>query len=125
MNLIIAGCRDFTDRDIIYEGIDLFINEYGTPDRIIEGGASGVDRIAGEYAREHNIPLQICKADWNKYGRAAGPIRNDKMARHVRDCIYEPGYLLAFWDGKSRGTKNMIDTAERYGLSVAIINLTK
>lgn len=118
MNLIIAGCRDFTDRFIIYEGIDAFIEEYGTPDVIIEGGATGVDRIAGEYAREHNIPLQIFKADWNKYGRAAGPIRNEEMARHGT-------HLLAFWDGKSKGTKNMIETAERYRINVRVRDLTK
>lgn len=121
MNLIIAGCRDFTDRDFIYEGIDSFITDHGTPDLIIEGGATGVDRIAGEYARDHNIPLRIFKADWNKYGRVAGPIRNEKMARYVFDriCRYsEHGYLLAFWDGKSRGTKNMIEKAQRYGLTI-------
>lgn len=116
MNLIIAGCRDFTDRFIIYEGIDAFITEYGMPHCIIEGGATGVDQIAGEYAREHNIPLQIFKADWNKYGRAAGPIRNEKMAKHGT-------HLLAFWDGESRGTKNMIETAERYGLPVCVVGI--
>lgn len=113
MNLIIAGCRDFTGGAIIYEGIDLFINEHGEPDLIIEGGATGVDRIAGEYAHDHNIPLQIFKVDWNKYGRAAGPIRNEEMAKYGT-------HLLAFWDGKSRGTKNMIDTAERYRLNVRV-----
>ena len=118
MNLIIADCRDFTDRDFIYERIDSFIKEYGEPDLIIEGGASGVDRIAGEYARDHNISLKIFKADWNKYGRAAGPIRNEEMAKHGT-------HLLAFWDGKSRGTKNMIETARLYGLTVIIKNFKK
>lgn len=118
MNLIIAGCRDFTDRDFIYEGIDSFITDHGTPRLIIEGGATGVDQIAGEYAKDHNIPLQIFKADWNKYGRAAGPIRNEEMAKHGT-------HLLAFWDGKSRGTKNMIEMAKLYGLTVIIKNFKK
>ena len=115
MNLIIAGCRDFTDRNFIYEEIDSFIKVYGEPDCIIEGGATGVDRISGEYAKEHNISLRIFKADWNKYGRAAGPIRNEEMAKHGT-------HLLAFWDCKSRGTKNMIEMAKLYGLTVIIKN---
>lgn len=82
MNLIIAGCRDFTDRDFIYEGIDSFINEHGEPDLIIEGGAKGVDRMAYYYAKDNGIPVKVFPADWNKYGRAAGPIRNEEMAKH-------------------------------------------
>ena len=113
MNLIIAGCRDFNDRDFIYEGIDAFIETYGKPDVIIEGGASGVDRIAGHYANDNNIPLMVFHADWTKYGKAAGPIRNEQMAKRGT-------HLLAFWDGKSRGTKNMIETAERYRLNVRV-----
>lgn len=116
MKLIIAGCRNFNDRFIINAGIDAFIEEYGTPDVIIEGGASGVDRIAGDYARENDIPLMVFPADWNKYGRAAGPIRNGEMAKHGT-------HLLAFWDGKSRGTKNMIETAKKHGLVVGIYKI--
>lgn len=116
MNLIIAGCRDFTDRDFIYEGIDSFIDEYGTPDVIIEGGAKGVDRMAYYYAKDNGIPVKVFPADWNKYGRAAGPIRNEEMAKYGT-------HLLAFWDGKSRGTKNMIETARRYGLVVKIFKI--
>ena len=116
MKLIIAGCRDFNDEHIIYEGIDCFINEYGKPDLIIEGGASGVDRIAGDYARENDIPLMVFPADWNKYGRAAGPIRNGEMAKHGT-------HLLAFWDGKSRGTKNMIETAKKHGLIISYVRV--
>ena len=116
MKLIIAGCRDFNDRKLIYEGIDTFIEECGVPDVIIEGGASGVDRIAGDYARENDIPLMVFPADWNKYGRAAGPIRNGEMVKHGT-------HLLAFWDGKSRGTKNMIETAKKHGLVVGVYKL--
>lgn len=115
MNLIIAGCRYFTDRKLIYEGIDSFIKEYGTPDLIIEGGAKGVDRMAYYYAKDNDIPVKVFPANWNKYGRAAGPIRNEEMAKHGT-------HLLAFWDGKSRGTKNMIEMAKKHGLIVTIIS---
>ena len=53
-------------------------------------------------------------ADWNRLGRAAGPIRNEEMAE-VSDA------LIAFWDGKSRGTKSMIEIARRKGLQVAVV----
>lgn len=115
MKLIIAGCRNFNDRFIINAGIDAFIEEYGTPDVIIEGGARGVDRMAYYYAKDNGIPVKVFPADWNKYGRAAGPIRNSEMAKYGT-------HLLAFWDGKSRGTKNMIETAKKHGLIVTIIS---
>lgn len=116
MNLIIAGCRDFNDRDFIYEKIDSFIEMYGAPERIIEGGATGADRIAGEYAREHDIHLTVFNADWKTYGRAAGPIRNEHMAEYGT-------HLLAFWDCKSRGTANMIESATKRGLEITIIKI--
>ena len=53
-------------------------------------------------------------ADWERHGRAAGPIRNEEMAE-VSDA------LIAFWDGKSRGTKSMIEIAMRKGLQVAVV----
>lgn len=118
MNLIIAGCRDFTDRAFIYEGIDAFIEEYGKPDYIIEGGARGVDRMAYYYAKDNGIPVKVFPAYWDKYGKSAGPIRNEEMAKHGT-------HLLAFWDGKSRGTKNMIEMAKLYGLTVIIKNFKK
>ena len=53
-------------------------------------------------------------ADWDKYGKAAGYKRNDEMARNA-------DALIAFWDGKSRGTRHMIDLAKKYGLQTRIV----
>ena len=60
-----------------------------------------------------NLPLQIYRADWETHGRAAGPIRNRKMAENA-------SALIALWDGASRGTKNMIETAQKKGLLVYV-----
>lgn len=81
---------------------------------IISGYASGADALGERYAQERGSLLETFPADWKVHGKAAGPIRNTKMAE-VADA------LIAFWDGKSRGTKNMIDTATKRGLKVAVV----
>ena len=80
---------------------------------IIEGDARGVDRLAGKYAKENNIPLTIRKADWDKDGKAAGYRRNTRMAREANGVAGEPkiGAAIIFWDGKSAGTEHMIKQA--------------
>jgi hypothetical protein len=71
------------------------------PDLIISGGGGNVDNAAEEYANRNNIPFELYVAEWQIHGRGAGPIRNKAMA--------EAGtQLLVVWDGKSRGSKNMI-----------------
>jgi hypothetical protein len=67
-----------------------------------------------EWAKKNGCPVKLFPADWNTHGTAAGPIRNKQMAE------YADG-LIAFWDRKSKGTKNMIDTAISHGLPVVVI----
>lgn len=77
---------------------------------IVSGHASGADKMAEEYAKEHGLSLTIMPAEWNRYGRAAGPIRNKKMLDYI---VGEEPVLVAFWDGKSKGTKDMITKARQ------------
>jgi hypothetical protein len=79
---------------------------------VIHGAASGIDSAAHRVC-EGVWPVKPVPADWKAYGRAAGPIRNREMAS-MADA------LIAVWDGKSRGTKNMIETAEKMGLRVYV-----
>lgn len=65
------------------------------------------------YGRERNYSIDYFPAEWDRYGKRAGYIRNEEMAKHA-------DALVAFWDGKSRGTKHMIDTARKYNLSIRI-----
>ena len=120
--IIIAGNRDFDDpvfNDIVSFMIPPY-DEFTYEDvEIISGGCSGADAMAEAYAKDYGITLKVFPADWNKYGKSAGPIRNEQMAKYATtdsdSCM-----LIAFWDGKSRGTKNMIDTALKYKLDVHV-----
>ncbi len=66
------------------------------------------------YAREHGIPLEIIRADWDRYGAAAGPVRNEEIVK-ISDAI------TCFWDGKSKGTKSLIELAKQYKKPLKII----
>jgi predicted Rossmann fold nucleotide-binding protein DprA/Smf involved in DNA uptake len=81
---------------------------------VISGAASGVDGLGERWAKENGVPVSQYRADWKKYSRRAGPIRNQRMAT-VADA------LVAVWDGQSRGTANMIAIALRRGLKVYVV----
>lgn len=110
LRVIIAGGRNYHNYDTVVEAI----NECQFPiASIVSGGAKGVDALGEQYASNMNLPLQVYYPDWDKHGRAAGPIRNRKMAENA-------DALIAIWDGESRGTKNMIETAKKLGLLVYV-----
>ena len=108
--VIIAGGRDFNDYQTVLDAISESQFNITT---VVSGGAKGVDALGERYADEMNIPLAIFYADWNRNGKAAGPIRNRKMAENA-------DALIAIWDGQSRGTKNMIETAQKLNLDVYV-----
>lgn len=101
MKLVVAGSRTITNYDFIKEKLDEF-RKTNSIDEIISGGARGVDTLACEYAIKNNIKFILFRADWNKYGKSAGYIRNDIMAKAGDE-------LVAFHDGSSKGTVNMIE----------------
>lgn len=110
MKVIIAGGRDIHDYNLVLQAIE----ESGfVPTEIVSGMAPGVDTLAVQYAKEKELPLQQFWAEWGFYGRSAGPIRNRQMANYGEA-------LIAIWDGKSRGTKNMIEEATKRGLRVFV-----
>ena len=115
MKLIIAGSRTFID----YEKAKLCIQEYllAHPHLdlvIISGCARGADEMGELYADEFNIKLEQYPADWLTHGNKAGIIRNTEMAKVGT-------HLLCFWDGKSAGTKHMLETAAEYGIKPWVI----
>ena len=113
--VILAGCRDFADYELLKEKCDFYLQNKEKEDIIIVSGhASGADALGERYAQERGFQLETYPAAWKAHGRAAGPIRNAKMASVAHA-------LIAFWDGKSRGTKNMIETARKYNLKVAVV----
>ena len=112
--VIIAGGRYFNDYDLVKSRLTTLLKNKFPNVEIVSGCASGADALGERFANEFNFGLRKFPADWNKYGRAAGPIRNTQMAEYA-------DALIAFWDGKSRGTKNMIEQAEKNNLLVRVI----
>lgn len=111
---IIAGGRDFNDKAYLVEKVlDLIFLEKDAKAEIVSGGASGADKLGEEFALRMGCRLTSFPADWDTHGKAAGPIRNEKMAEYADACI-------VFWDGKSRGTKNMIDMALKHKLELHV-----
>jgi hypothetical protein len=100
MKVIIAGSRELTTLSFIEDAIQKSGLDIGT---IISGNARGVDKLGIVYALKNNLPYEIFNAEWDVHGRSAGYKRNWDMAR-AADA------LIAIWDGKSKGTKHMIET---------------
>ncbi len=113
MRVIIAGSRSITDPKHIAEAVRQ--SEFPITE-VVSGGARGVDRLGEAWARKHGIPVTVFPADWERHGRAAGPLRNTQMAEYGEA-------LIAVWDGKSRGTLDMIRKAKKYGLKVFVLKL--
>ena len=112
--VIIAGSRNFSDYSLLHQTMDnLLRNVADQHIVIISGTARGADRLGELYAKNRGYELKKFPADWKQYGRAAGYLRNEQMAQNA-------DALVAFWDGESRGTKNMIDLARKYQLKIRI-----
>ena len=117
MKTIIAGSRDFGHHN--YDDLDIFIPVMLTKipwtiTHILSGGARGADRLGEMWAELNEIPMTQYPADWDTYGKAAGYLRNEAMAKNA-------DALIAFWDGESRGTNHMVDLAEKYGLTIHLV----
>ena len=113
--IVVAGCRDYTDYAQASEFIDMCISSVKdkyTP-VFVSGTCRGADKLGERYARERGYEVEKYPADWDKYGAAAGPIRNRKMAE-IAD------YVICFWDGNSRGTASMIRYAREMGKEIRI-----
>ena len=110
MKVIIAGGRDIEDYELLLEAV---LNAGFDITAVVSGTARGADKMGERFAEEAGIPVYQFPADWDKYGRAAGPIRNQVMA-DFGDA------LIAIWDGKSRGTKGMIELAQKKGIPVHV-----
>lgn len=114
MKVIIAGSRNFTDYSLAKEKIDYLRFAGLRIDEVVSGQARGADQVGERYAHVHGLPVKTFKAHWDHYGRRAGHVRNRAMADYA-------GALIAFWDGTSPGTKNMIELATERGLEVHVI----
>lgn len=121
VRIIIAGGRDFSNYSLLKQNVDAIVKNYHNDSfTIISGTARGADRLGEKYANENHLILRRFPANWDTYGKAAGHIRNAQMAAYASEGT--KGILVAFWDAKSRGTYDMIQTARKKGLEVYIVN---
>lgn len=122
VKIIIAGSREFNNYEFVKETMDIVFNLFeikeNMPVEIICGMCRGADMLGEKFAKEKGYYVKYFPADWEKNGKIAGIIRNGEMAKYAARKGNEDdmGILVAFWDGKSRGTKNMIINADKYGL---------
>ena len=100
MRLIVAGSRGYTNRKRVYSLLNKIHIEYPELE-IVSGMAKGPDMFAHDWAIANGVDVHKFYADWDKYQKRAGFIRNEEMAHFGDAC-------LAFWDGTSKGTKMMI-----------------
>lgn len=117
MRILVCGGRNYADRARVFGVLDAIGADIIT--HIIQGGADGADALAREWALARCVPLTTYPANWSKYGKRAGPIRNHQMAKEERARKTLHGAtvrVLAFPGG--RGTRHMANLAREVGLSV-------
>ena len=111
--VIVAGGRDFSNYEMLRQRLDYLLQNQQFV-VIVSGAARGADSLGERYAKERGLFIQQFPANWNRYGKKAGYIRNKEMAQYANG-------LVAFWDGSSRGTKLMIELAKQYQLPMRVI----
>lgn len=105
IKIAVIGSRKFNN----YEFLCSILNKYKENIfLLVSGGAKGADSLGEKWANENNIKTLIIKPNWEKFGRSAGFIRN-------KDIVDESDMVIAFWNGKSKGSKNTIDYATKQG----------
>jgi hypothetical protein len=117
MKLAVIGSRHYTYEIEFFNVLDDYIGKYGVPQRIVTGCAGGADDLARRYATSRNIPLAVFSADWETYGKAAGPIRNTMI-------VEDSSRMIAFLriDKMNRGSWDSIRKMVKLGRPVMIIS---
>lgn len=122
MIILVCGDRHWKDREMIEREITAVQSEFDVDNDevvIVEGEANGADKMARQYAVQVGIPVHPYPAQWSRFGRSAGPIRNQWMLDEEH-----PDLVLAFHDdlANSSGTADMIEKAEKAGIPVRKIH---
>lgn len=112
MRVAIVGSRDYPHLEQVRQFVRALAQKYPQAE-IVSGGARGVDQTAQDEGIQCGLTVTCFPAEWDKYGKSAGMRRN-------HDIIKCADKVVAFWDGKSRGTKHTIDTARKDGKQVYV-----
>ena len=118
--VIIAGSRSYNDYRELCKIMDNLLQTKRRQKKIVIicGMARGADMLGARYAQERKYTIRYFPAQWEKYGKAAGYIRNEEMAKNA-------DALVAFWDGESQGTRHMITIAKNHNLAVRVQKFKK
>lgn len=120
LKVIVAGSRSFNSYALLKDSLLYLLSEDDEQDKpsadieIVSGGAKGADTLGRMFANEFGLKIKFFYPDWDKHGRAAGPLRNKEMSEYA-------DALVAFWDGESRGTKNMIELMKKAGKPCRVV----
>jgi len=113
MKVAIIGSRTFDDYDLLQKSLEPYKSKITL---VVSGAAKGADSLGEKWAINNNIKTLIFPADWNKYGKRAGFIRNEDI---IKNC----DGVIAFWDGKSKGTAHSLSLCEKNDKPYIIINI--
>jgi len=113
MKLAIIGSRTFNDYILLQETLKIYLPKITL---VVSGAAKGADSLGERWALENNIQTLIFPAEWDKYGKRAGYIRNESI---IKSC----DYAVAFWDGESKGTAHSLFLCKKYNKYVDIIKI--
>jgi hypothetical protein len=133
--IIVCGSRDYKNKALLEEMLEKIVTPHLNFELITGDCPTGADKMAWDWfcskswddwidsdviVESRVVAFKKFPANWKKYGRAAGPRRNAEMADYVlgEEGAGEEALCIAFWDGKSKGTKDMIDKARRHGIKV-------
>lgn len=114
IKLVIAGGRDFDNMQLLKESLKKFYQDFGSEIEVVCGMARGADMLGYNWAKQTGAEIHEFPADWDKHGKSAGYRRNEEMAKFCTAVI-------AFWDGKSKGTAHMIDLAKKLGKPLKVV----
>ena len=116
MKVLVCGGRDYANREAVFNRLDLLLAEHPRLElTIIHGGASGADALAKEWAAMREVDQIEFRADWKRFGKAAGPYRNRLMLDKGK-----PDLVIAFPGGD--GTKNMVGQAMLAGVECHVLS---
>jgi hypothetical protein len=117
LRIAVSGCRNYKNYVEFKGEMDEFFKNIRAEEIIIlSGHCRGTDSMAERYAKENGYKVELYLPDWDKYGRAAGPKRNEQMVKNMDAGI-------CFWDKKSRGTKSFIDYAVKYKKEIKVCGI--
>lgn len=118
-SVIICGSRDYDNYERLKTMCDYYLSkkiQSGERVVVISGGAKGADSLGERYAQERGLEVKVFRADWDKYGKRAGILRNTKMAEIANACIAFPSAY-----SENKGTLNMIQQAKQHNLLVRVV----